>query len=182
MSHPAEQFFPGAPAQAKPELLHFQWQTGRITIEELRSYLLPVWGQCQSPHAYLSDDKWREMFDATGFTHNGQPATPPTEVVLYRAAPKEWRECWSWTTHLQVAQVFQQWHHTDTSSIWTITAPADALLAAWSNWQLPSFGATEYVADPTGLHITEFAPPPTRPAIRRWPTAGPAASLHSLGR
>lgn len=108
---------------------------------------MAAWIAVDSPHTALPNDAWLSMFRAAGYTCNGEPATPPATVTLYRGAPPQWRDNWSWTTHAYAAWIASLQTHT--GQLWTTTATAEHLLAESRTGQ----GFVEYVAQTEGLEI-----------------------------
>jgi hypothetical protein len=132
------------------QILWHAWQSGDIAPEQLAQYLTTAWAKAGTRrYLALSRPQWRELFDAQGFTRNGVPDTPPARVELYRAAPLEYRDNWSWTPRVDVAQYYAAERD---CPIWVVTAPAHALLAYRS---VELLDLDEYIADTRGLEITE---------------------------
>lgn len=138
-----------------PAVLLAAWRHQRITARQLRELLYIVWSYAEYPQDYISDDDWRDMFRAAGYTSHGQPATPPDRIQLFRGSPWEYRRRWSWTDNLPCAQIHAQggiaWRKE--GIVWTLTAPASAILLHRNHIDFE-----EYVVDTDGLEI--------RPVVR----------------
>lgn len=91
-----------------------------------RVAILDAWTSTDYPEYALDSSIWWEWFSDMGFLTDDPSMTQPTSLTLYRGGMLPDRM--SWTTDLNVAQLFQR-RHGDGAKIWTTTAPADAILA-----------------------------------------------------
>ena len=129
--------------EAGPILLHERWTSGVMLASTLAAVIGGVWSAAEFPDdperdLSLSQDAWRDLFNAAGFTVGGRPTERPSEALrVYRGAIWERRRLWSWTTDPQVAQAFTVNIHRSyvrdgvpaQSEVWTTLAPARSLLA-----------------------------------------------------
>jgi hypothetical protein len=92
-----------------------------------------AWSSAEYPERCLEPpDIWAELFRTAGYTHDGQPATPPTEpITVYRGCTPDGREGISWTSDLAVARSFahDQLRGRAVGHVYAFDAPPDALLA-----------------------------------------------------
>nr|WP_307333898.1 hypothetical protein [Microbacterium sp. SORGH_AS_1204] len=76
---------------------------------EIAVGLNDAWTGCEWPTAYLSPDKWEQIFDRVGFVVDGQQATRPDHAVTaYRAAADGFAQGMSWTDDLRIALWFHR--------------------------------------------------------------------------
>ncbi|WP_460359492.1 hypothetical protein [Mycobacterium sp. ZZG] len=119
-----------------------------IATYVLRHWLWQAWIFSGNPHLAISREHWRAMFRLVGYNVQGRPAQPQS-IRLYRGSPIATRYNWSWTSDLRIACQFAQARHVTQWAkgyVWTVDAPADALLC-----HIPHL--SEYVIDTTGLVI-----------------------------
>lgn len=117
-----------------------------MTDDELASALRDSWVMAESPENCLDRETWIDLFEPIGYRHNTEPATPPSEVVLYRGGMHVGRM--SWTADRELAEWFRDRY--PGGQLWTATVGADALLAFYDGVRDGGGGAgeTEYVIDP----------------------------------
>ena len=139
-----EQFY-AARRRDAPIIIQNAWNRKQISLEELQQFLPIAWSRSDAPQAILSNSEWLELFTAAGHTHNGQPA-PAQAATLYRCAPPKYRDGWSWTASAFIAATYPGNH-----PIWTVNAPARAILATRDNGLL-----TEHIVNTDGLDIREL--------------------------
>lgn len=107
-----------------------------------------VWQNQEHPSSVLIRDEWLALFAMAGYTHNFETAVRPNEAMtLYRGATYECRYGLSWSEKKTVAGSFGRDH------IWRGHFEPDRLLARITN--ASSGLELEYVADPTGLTLTD---------------------------
>ncbi len=87
-------------------------------------------------HHRRTDDEWRDLIRAEGFTRDGVPAERPKKpLTLYRGAAVGRHRSLSWTTDRAVAM---RWATSEgqKSHVWRLWAidecPPDAMLAMWN--------------------------------------------------
>lgn len=148
---------------------------GLLAASVLDRAVPEAWSLCESPLWALGHVRWRELFNATGFTIDGVPAPPPRgPVVLYRGSSHLRRRGWSWTPDLSIAARFALRHGLEggDAHIYSAEVPPSALLAVVS----PNFvfggglssGEREVVVDTAGLTIKLLE----RNICRRWMSSG----------
>ncbi|MGP4058496.1 hypothetical protein ACTWP6_27350 [Mycobacterium sp. 4D054] len=136
----------------RPRLLLEAWRLQLINVATLRQYARLAWYDCEFPYDALAAEEWRDIFDAAGFTDDGQPASPPESVRLFRGAPYQYRRGWAWSEYAFVALAYakQQRRSSNGSGpamLWTTVAPGSALLFVGDIHR-------EYAVDTTDLIIT----------------------------
>ncbi|ODQ96605.1 hypothetical protein BHQ17_00070 [Mycolicibacterium holsaticum] len=124
------------------------WQRGLIAHEHMARYVHSVWSYADQPHQALSDDEWRTMFRAAGYTCNGEPAEPRPRR-LYRGSPATFKRNWSWTPSRYVATQFNLRRGHSDCDVWAIDAPASSQL---SHHRFGD-GYEEIICDTDGLRI-----------------------------
>ncbi|WP_460359491.1 hypothetical protein [Mycobacterium sp. ZZG] len=135
----------------RPRLLLETWRLRFIDLATLRQYLRLAWFDCEFPYDALAAEEWREIFDAAGFTDDGQPAIPPDRIRLYRGAPYQYRRGWAWSQYAFVALAYARQQRRSSngsgpSMLWTTVAPGSALLFVGDIHR-------EYAVDTTDLVI-----------------------------
>jgi len=130
----------------------------------------------------LDEHVWIELFDKTGYTHDGVAAQRPTEAVtVYRGS--DLRVGMSWTSNPDTAQKFATagWHGRPPGEVYIYHAQPDELLA-YIHTEIGR-GESEYVIDPTHLYeddVAEYVPPPPRRRHAQMPEK--AALLENFSR
>lgn len=109
-----------------------------------------VWSMAEYPSRMLDSWEWEQLFDWSGYRHDGEPASrPKAPLTLYRGAPVEYRECMSWTGSRDVAEWFntrnRDMYGLD-SRVWVATVDPWYLLASVGGRQ-----EAEYVVSVDGL-------------------------------
>lgn len=91
-----------------PALLFDLYHAGAIDIGYYPSVVADVWSMAEFPERHFEmPDTWRDLFEAAGYTHDGQPAPRPTApVTVYRGCDHERRFGMAWTDDLERAQWF----------------------------------------------------------------------------
>jgi hypothetical protein len=135
-----------------------------VCRDVLAEVLAEAWGLSLYPNDALPEDKWREMFHATGFISDGAKATLfQPRIRLYRQAPYQYRYNWSWSSSVIFAhyatfggrQPRRAWDPLGGLNLWRVDAPAHALLVhahypktdtddAWDEWVVDTTGLTVY--------------------------------------
>lgn len=155
--------------QHLPALLWAAHCTNHLPARVLAAVIAPVWFHSSEPEQRLGHHVWRRLFDHAGYTRDGRSATRPDhDLELWRGAPPDRANGWSWTSHRGYAQLFaqgpgpgQQWP--TPGRLWRITTPRGRLLAHLDTYLGTHAGggqADEYIVDTRGLTITEAEPPP----------------------
>lgn len=129
---------------AGPHLLSDAFDGGLVDGDTLAAYIGQVWSGADYPDAALGHDRWRELFDAGGFTRDGAPSPRPAEPVeLWRGAVPERRTDWSWSTDWEMAGRYASGYFgRPRGKLYRLIAPPDALLGAYDGR-----GESEYVVD-----------------------------------
>lgn len=127
-----------------PALLFDAWYGEIIDQDTLTAVVGPIWSDAEYPDRCLDRDIWRDLFDAGGYTVDGQPAERPTEPVeLWRGTVPERRTDWSWTTDRTIAEKFAAGlRGRKPGRLYRLLCPPHALLAANTER-----GEAEYVVD-----------------------------------
>jgi hypothetical protein len=130
------------------------WDAGTIDRTTLATAMKSVWhhGDGAVPFLEATRPTWWRLFRAAAFARDGVHGEPPAAPVrLYRAAPEDRREGWSWTENPEFAKFFLRYFAG--SVLWTCTVPPDRLLAA-----MTVNGETEIIADVAGLDVRRAGP------------------------
>ncbi|MBT2425216.1 hypothetical protein J7F02_05830 [Streptomyces sp. ISL-112] len=135
-----------------PTLLAEAYSEARITKQTVAALIGGIWSGAEFPDRHLDQDEWRWLFDAAGFTVDGEPADRPNQpILLWRGTVPERRHDWSWTTDQTVAKKFAAGSGgRPTGRLYVVLAPPEALLCA-NNGR----SEAEYVIDTRGLQIHE---------------------------
>jgi hypothetical protein len=115
-----------------PALLFDLYYGKSLDLAAHPSVVADAWSDPEYPERSVEPDVWVKFFRTAGYTHDGQPATPPTEpVTVYRGCTPEGREGMAWTSDLGVAQRFAhgQLRGRPVGHVYAFDAPPDALLA-----------------------------------------------------
>lgn len=112
-----------------------------------------AWSMAEFPLNTLDGEAWVELFDAAGYTVDGEPAVRPSGPLrLYRGAVDESARGWSWTDDLAVARKFasgELWRSVGlVGRVWVATVEPWDLLARITDRQ-----EAEYVVDPYRLAV-----------------------------
>jgi hypothetical protein len=87
-----------------------------------------AWSCAEYPERSVHPDTWVDLFNAVGYTHDGQPAKSPTgPITVYRGCTPERRGGMAWTSDLGVAQRFAR--NQPGGHVYAFDAPPRALLA-----------------------------------------------------
>jgi hypothetical protein len=117
---------------------------------ELLPVLVPsAWQMAEWPTRVLRSDRWRHLWQLSGYVHNGRWVDRPTMPVrLYRGTDARHRYGWSWTAERATAEWFaarKLWvllgHQP--GAVWTALVPPMAMLATITDGREP-----EIVVDP----------------------------------
>lgn len=134
---------------------------GTCRTDQLRPILGELYNGCPNPMRALPRETWRELFEHVGYTADGEPVIRPVDSLrLWRGAPADYRDSWSWTDDRELAQRFatlraRRWAD---STVWTAVVEPWRLLAfmlggyAIGDW---AGSGREYVVNTEGLTITE---------------------------
>src|SRR5258705_3184552 len=90
-----------------PALLFDLCFGGLLDLDEHPSVVADAWSSAEYPERSEEPYIWAELFRLAGYTHDGQPAVPPTEpLTVYRGCTPEGRKGMSWTSDLAIARRF----------------------------------------------------------------------------
>jgi hypothetical protein len=110
-----------------PNLLVEWLADGRLTVDDLREVLQPVWTRAEGPTREFPIPKWVALFRAADY-----PLRPQQAVRLYRGTrPGRRRRGMSWTTDVERARWFaDRWFEQGYRQVEVVTvlAPPSALL------------------------------------------------------
>lgn len=136
-----------------PEFLDEAYSEAKVTADTVTALVGPVWSSAEYPDRELDRDTWRWLFDAAGFTVDGQRAPRPAEpMTLFRGSVPERRTDWSWTRTQAVAERFAAGvRGRAPGRLWVCEVPPAHMLAI--NTQRDE---DEVVVDTRGLQITEY--------------------------
>lgn len=137
----------------------FTWHSPALT--EQAKATASVWSNCDNPSQLLSDENWKALFSAIGYTVDGAYADQPDESVrLYRGATEEGKHGMAWTSDLATAKFFATEYvwWSGHGKVWTAVFEPEHLLA-----HITTRDEAEYVVDPeilaSGLvEIEEYIP------------------------
>jgi hypothetical protein len=145
----------------RAELVQLWWKKGKITLPQLREFLVHAWEGNDRPYNCLGVRGWVRLYKAAGFIHTkaegdnqgevDDGVTKPTQpLVVYRGTtPAYWRRM-SWTTDQQQALWFAEWikevWKRPDSFVISTTVPPKHILA-----MLNGRGESEVVVNPNGL-------------------------------
>ncbi|MFF2650363.1 hypothetical protein [Streptomyces sp. NPDC058045] len=136
-----------------PWLLQTAHTHKKITDRVLAELVGDVWSMADRPDRELTHDEWRLLFDAAGFTIDGQRTPRPTQpTLLYRGSVPERRSDWSWTKSVAVARRYAAGNVTGRAPgrLWVCTAPPAHMLTINTGR-----GEDEVVIDTRGLTVWE---------------------------
>lgn len=136
-----------------PFLLAEAWDTGVVGAAEVASCVGSVWSGSEFPDSALGHPRWRELFQAAGFTRDGEPAERPDQPLeLWRGTVPERCRDWSWSTDRTLAERYANGgFRRPTGRLYRVVAPPATLLAAYNGR-----AESEYVIDTHGLDIMEW--------------------------
>ena len=135
---------------------------GPWLLYSLRDQLTPealrltgfIWSGAEYPDRELEASVWLEMFEAGGYTHDGQPAERPKEPIrLYRGSVADRRLNWSWTERIEVAEKFAAGDRRGRplGKVWTAEVEPWRLLC-----RNDDRSEAEFVINTEGLHVEEW--------------------------
>ncbi len=140
-----------------PGLLFDAWFGRRIPRQVLTATIGMVWSGTECPFNAMTQDVWRALFDAAGYTVDGQPAPRPTSAIrLYRGSLPTLRRRWSWTTDRTLAERFALGYGDGgyigrtPGKVYALDAPPESLMCA-----ITDRDESEHVVDTRGLKIRE---------------------------
>lgn len=135
-----------------PEFLGEAYAEGKVTGDTVTVLVGSVWSSAEYPDRHLDHDTWRWLFDAAGFTVDGERADRPAEPMrLYRGSVPERRTDWSWSRDVKVALKFAAGvRGRPPGRLWAATVPPWRMLAVNTGR-----GEDEVVVDTRGLEIAE---------------------------
>ncbi len=71
------------------------------------SVVARAWSLPEYPERCIRRGIWVQLFRTAGYTHDGQPASPPTEpITVYRGCTPDGRAGMAWTSDLAMARRF----------------------------------------------------------------------------
>ncbi len=71
------------------------------------SVVARAWSLPEYPERCIRRGIWVQLFRSAGYTHDGQPASPPTEpITVYRGCTPDGRAGMAWTSDLAIAHRF----------------------------------------------------------------------------
>ncbi|MET7514040.1 hypothetical protein ABZS88_11270 [Streptomyces sp. NPDC005480] len=136
-----------------PWLLHTAYTKKKITDQILAELVGDVWSSADRPDRELDRDEWRTLFDAAGFTIDGERKPRPGKAMtLYRGSVPERRTDWSWTRSIDVGRRYADGNVTGRvpGKLWVCAVPPEAMLAINTERD-----EDEIVVDTRGLTIHE---------------------------
>lgn len=122
---------------AGPYLLWDAWDGGVADGATVAAHIGQVWSRAEFPDAALGHDRWRQLFEAAGFSRDGVPADRPAEPLeLWRGAVPERRTDWSWSTDRETAGRYAAGTFgRPPGRLYRLVAPPGALLCAYDGRQ-----------------------------------------------
>jgi len=134
-----------------PQLLWAAYSAGALAPGAIAELAPDAWSMPEYPQEWLTARQWRALFDAAGFTVDGEPAERPTTPVrVWRGAYPWKRRWWSWTTSCERAERFANRLPPPGGQVWATLAPPGALFAMIGESHR---GEAEVVLDSRGLKI-----------------------------
>jgi len=136
-----------------PWLLHTAYTQRKITAAVVAEVIGGVWSMADRPDRELDRDEWRTLFNAAGFTVDGERKPQPADAkLLFRGSVTERRTDWSWTYSIDVATKYADGNVTGRSPghLWVCMVPPEAMLAINTERD-----EDEIVVDTRGLDIRE---------------------------
>ena len=139
-----------------PELLWECWREELIDNAVVTAEIAGIWSGADYPEAALGPDNWLELFEAAGFTRDGERARRPRKpVTLYRGAVPGRKTGMAWTSEPDEACRFADGsYRRPPGRVYVTEAPPKALLCIVGD---AGRGEAEYVINPRGLDIREHA-------------------------
>ena len=111
-----------------------------------------VWSMAEFPCRMLELWQWEEMFQWSGYRHDGRPAERPADALtLYRGAPARHRGGLAWTASREMAEWFATRNRDQfgwDAKVWTAAVEPWRLLA-----HIDDRREEEYVVDTVDLDI-----------------------------
>jgi hypothetical protein len=144
-----------------PRIVFWLFALKRLSVDVAAHVVPSAWSIAERPQHCLSQADWREMFEFTGYTIDGQRAARPTEpLVLFRGSAKAHRRRWSWTSDQLIAEWFATrsarfGNDTEGNFLWCAEVPPEHLYAEIGEAGRREF---EYVVDTRGLKIEPLEP------------------------
>jgi hypothetical protein len=135
-----------------PALLFDLFHGGSLDVEHHPGVVAGAWSSAEFPEKCLEADLWLQLFNAAGYTHDGQHADRPTEpVTLYRGCGLGGQHGMAWTSDHDIARRFahELIRGRTKGEVYTFMAPPAALLAYVGEQN--GRGEREYVIDPDFL-------------------------------
>ncbi|MEU9894271.1 hypothetical protein ACIBCS_27960 [Streptomyces phaeochromogenes] len=136
-----------------PGLLHAAYTARKITADAVAQIIGGVWSMADRPDRELERDEWRTLFDAAGFTVDGERKPRPDKpMTLFRGSVPERRTDWSWTYSIAIAAKYAggKVPGRAVGKLWVCEVPPEAMLAINTER-----GEDEIVVDTRGLNIRE---------------------------
>lgn len=117
-----------------PALLFDLYYGGSLDLATHPGVVADAWSSAEHPERCFEPDGWIwvEFFRTAGYTHDGQPATPPADpIAVYRGCTPEGRTGMSWTSDLAMARRFAHdgMRRRAVGHVYAFDAPPEALLA-----------------------------------------------------
>ncbi|MFJ8349725.1 hypothetical protein ACIQ9J_25855 [Streptomyces sp. NPDC094153] len=135
-----------------PMFLDEAYAEAKVTRETVTALVGGVWSSAEFPDRQLDHDTWRWLFDAAGFTVDGERAPrPDSSMTLYRGSVPERRTDWSWSRDRAVAERFAAgMRGRGQGRLWVCEVPPAHMLAVNTERD-----EDEVVVDTRGLQIRE---------------------------
>jgi hypothetical protein len=120
--------------KSAPALLFDLYYGKSLDLAAHPSVVADAWSSPEYPERCFEPDRWIwvKLFRTAGYTHDGQPATPPTEpITVYRGCTPEGRGGMAWTSDLAMARRFahDRLRGRPVGQVYAFDAPPEALLA-----------------------------------------------------
>ncbi len=115
-----------------PALLVDLYCGGSLDLVAHPGVVARAWSLPEYPERCMEPVIWVELFRTAGYTHDGLPATPPTEpITVYRGCTPDGRAGMAWTSDLAMARRFahDQLRRRPVGHVYAFDAPPIALLA-----------------------------------------------------
>jgi hypothetical protein len=89
-----------------PALLFDLYYGGSLDLAAHPGLVADAWSSAEHPETGFEPARiWVELFRTAGYTHDGQPATPPTRrITVYRGCTPDGRLGMAWTSDLTMAR------------------------------------------------------------------------------
>jgi hypothetical protein len=135
-----------------PALLFDLYYSGSLDLAAHPGVVADIWSSAEHPERGFEPVRiWVELFRTAGYTHDGQPATPPANpITVYRGCTPEGQRGMSWTSDLAMAQRFARdgIRGRAVGHVYAFDAPPEAVLAFIHQTGREE---SEYVVDPAFL-------------------------------